>query len=318
MKCHQKCLAASLFAIFSAAAIPAHALSNSGRIPVLLYHTWLQSGCDYSSNAIIAMQTDLETLHSRGWTVIPAYWAAQWVIGDRDGSTVPEKVVAITFDDGPDQDWYDSTACGYLPSGYTVLANFKAAHPSLPSYSPHASTFVISSPVARGMIGGQKSDWWWSAQNASNNLMEVYNHSVDHDHSNITSQQWDPFMFTYMAVGGYEDGNWAGTNNFMRINTYQESDIEVRKSGDYISGIIGVYPDLFAYPFGHASAYLKGTYFPNYASEHKTYAAFCLTDNAALRGGDRFCIPRFTYGDGTANVWTTSNQFIVNVLGETP
>src|SRR5206468_2879829 len=155
-------------------------------------------------NAIAALKADLDMLEAAGWKVIPAYWAAQWVIGDRDGSTLPDKVVAITLDDGANQTFIDNynTPCriegfpaGSLPSAYAVLSAFKQAHPNLPFGSPHASALVIASPVARSFFWepqGWDDSWWWAAQNQSNNLMEVYNHSIDHDHQDINQQAYDP------------------------------------------------------------------------------------------------------------------------------
>lgn len=280
------------------------ALSNSGKVPILLYHSHDISGCTYATNAIIALQQDLQTLHNAGFTVVPAYWIAEWVTGARDGSTLPAKVVGITIDDGDDLNWTDQNRpdCGYTPSVATVLNNFKLAN-SLPWYSPHASLFVIASQVARGNIGGLSDSWWASAQTSG--IMEVYNHGTDHDHSSITSQQWDPFMSVYVPVAGYGDTQWWGQDNYNRIDSYQEADYSIRKAAAYISGKIGLWPDLFAYPYGHASSYLVNTYFPTYASQHGTYAAFCLTDQYATRSSNRYCIPRFTYLSG----WSSSAGF---------
>jgi hypothetical protein len=308
------CLSALAIAL-GVASTPATALSNTAKVPVLLYHTGA-SGCTYSTNALMALAADLETMYSHGYTVVPVYWITSWVVGDMDGSALPDKVVGITFDDGNDSDWIDANygGCGTSTSGKTVLNNFKAAHPDLPWYSPHATLFVIASQIARAHIGGAGSSSWWSAAQSSG-IMEIYNHSQDHDHPDITTQYYDPFLQNYIAVGGYGDGMWAGQGNFYRIDTYNEADMEVRKAAAYIYGIIGVWPDLFAYPFGQASSYLVNTYFPTYGSEHQTYGAYCLGSAYATRSSNRYCIPRFTYN----NDWGTSNtDTILGILNGAP
>ena len=105
----------------------------------------------------------------------------------------------------------------------------------------------------------------------------------------------------FFAVGGYGDGNWVGQGNFYRINTYQTSSYEVTTAAQYISGKIGAWPDLFAYPYGEASSYIQNTYFPSYGSEHQTFAAFCTDQTSRAttyvsRASPRYCLGRFTYG----------------------
>lgn len=185
---------------------------------------------------------------------------------------------------------------------------------------------VIASQVARGDIGGNTMNdtWWYSAQNSG--IMEVYNHSVDHDHPSITSQQWDPFILSYITAGayaGYGAGVWAGAGDFEnRVDTHDDADIEVRKAAASIYGVIGVWPDLFAYPYGGANTYMRNTYFPGYWSEHQTYAAFC-TESAdghqnatasstsyASRSSSRWCIPRLTYGWSWGQTGAANNSVL--------
>ncbi len=283
----------------------ARALSNSAKVPILVYHTWDSSGCSYDTNSLMALQSDLQTILDAGFFVMPVYWIAEWIVGDRDGSTLPDKVVGITLDDGPDTDWQE-TYCG-VGGAYNILSNFKTAHSDvLPTLSPHASAFVIASPSARSAISsatGKNLDeaWWYSAQNSG--VMEVYNHSVDHDHESIYGPLYDPYM-NYItlviagnvALGG--DGNYTGQGlegHFARINNHDLSYAEVVNAASYIGGKIGVWPDLFAYPYGNPNSYMTNTFFPSYWSEHMTYAAFCQQEQYATRMSSRYCIPRITH-----------------------
>jgi hypothetical protein len=306
-----------LTAVFSTAVF---GLSNSGKVPVLLYHSWdTRSPCDYANNPAVALAQDLETMRLAGYTVVPAYWIAEWVRGVRDGSTLPAKVVGLTFDDGANADWIDNAIpnhpCAPLKSFKTVLQEFKNAHPDLPWYSPHAAIFVIGSTMARLRIDDHSPDLepygtygvnnfmhdtWWGEANTSG-IALIYNHSTDHDHPSIWQQYWDSNLGVYIAVGGYGDGNWVGQNNFARIDTAQEAAYEVVNSAQYIqSKIAGEWPDLFAYPNGAASDYMRSVYFPNGGSAVNTFAAFCTERGTTAatyvsRASDPFCMGRFTF-----------------------
>jgi Polysaccharide deacetylase len=295
-------------ALAMAAPLPSFALPNSAKVPVLLYHSHQVAWpCDYANNASLALAQDLEMMRSKGFTVVPLYWIAEWATGIRDGGTLPDKVVGISFDDGVDLDWVDnidpSHACVPLKSFRAVLQDFKAAHPDLPWYSPHAASFVVASPVARAIIGGTGiNDYWWQAANSSG-IMEIYNHSTDHDHNTISGPFWDAYLDTYIPVRGYATvGNWQGGNEFFRIDNYESSKRAVTTSASYISSKIGgAWPDLFAYPFGHASSYLRYTYFPYYSAEHKTLAAFSVEPRYVTQGAERYFLGRFSFGGD----WTT-------------
>jgi hypothetical protein len=323
-----------LLSIFSfAASTAALALSNTAKVPVLLYHS-SQVGypCDYAHSASVALAADLETLHSQGFTVVPLYWITEWTLGIRDGSTLPAKIVGLSFDDGNDMDWIDnaipSNACAPIKSFKTVLQEFKAAHPTLPWYSPHAAIFVIASPAARlkiddvsylypsGSTGvnDHMNDTWWSAANSSG-FMEIYNHSADHDHGSITSATYDASMDIYIPVRGYDGGVWVGQDDFAGIDTLDESIVEVQFAAEYIQSKIGAWPDLFAYPYGLASTYIRGTYFPSYGTYHNTLAAYCTNGGYVTRSSPQYCLPRNTYGIGAE--WSTPAGFS-SILSNAP
>ncbi len=284
----------------------AHAVPLGGKIPILTYHTWLHAGCDYGNNAIKALASDLATLHARGWIVVPLSWVAEWVVGDRDGDTLPPKAVAITFDDGSDHDVFDSNECGFLPGGLSVVQDFKKAHPDLPVYSPQVTMFVIASPLARLHIGNLRDDWWWQCQNNSTGTCAIGNHSADHDTPSVWVRAWDPDLMTDVRIGSIIDGSWnRPVGDFLRIDSESTAHAEVYSAALFISEKTGVWPALFAYPFGHANRYLTHEYFPHHI-EHGTYAAFCKNGRAATRHSDRYCIPRFVYGEH----WRTADDFL--------
>lgn len=137
-------------------------------------------------------------------------------------------------------------------------------------------------------------------------LVEVYNHGMDHDHTNITEKTWEEEFNIFIPVSGYYDGIWEGKLRTERIANYQSNDYHVRLSARFIQSKIGDYPGLFAHPMGWASSYTNTTYFPNYVSQHGTVAAFCTeSPNMYLtKQSYKYCLPRFTFGSN----WKTTNQ----------
>ncbi|PTL85002.1 polysaccharide deacetylase family protein [Vitiosangium sp. GDMCC 1.1324] len=301
--------AAASFLAMVTAPLSAQALPNNAQVPVLYYHSHQTGGagipCTYANTAAIALEQDLQTIRAAGFTVVPLYWVAEWARGLRDGSTLPNKVVAISFDDGADYDWVDwaHPNCGTLKSFRRVLQEFKANTPGLPWYSPHASSFVIASPVARSVMsyatGLPMGDWWWAeAQNSG--IMEVYNHSTDHDNSHIQGSYWDYALSTYIPVMGA-----PGRDNFYRMTSDAQAFTEVASAAAYIQGKIGVWPDLFAYPNGLGA---PGSFIHNWmlghVGQHQTLAAFCANNAYVSRNSPPYCMPRFGHPSAWPNIWS--------------
>lgn len=305
----------------------AEALPNDARVPILLYHTrTISEPCEYGSDDLVALEQDLETLHSEGFTVMPVYWLVQWSLGWRDGSTLPDKVVGITIDDGYDADYLDRTPApgGCLPrkSARTILHEFRERYADeLPDLSPHASLFVIASREVRNLldpIDQHFGDNWWAAAHHSP-LMEVYNHGADHDHTVLTEQIWEPLLDAHLPAAGNADGDWSGKLRPDRINNLESNRVHISYAAEYIASRIGVWPDLFAHPMGRVSDYTRTVYFPHYFHEHGTVAAFCTEvagrgphpRNYLTRGADRWCLPRLTHGYS----WRTPEEFLTILRG---
>lgn len=306
---------------------PAEALPNDARVPILLYHTrTISEPCEYGSDDLVALERDLETLHAEGFTVMPAYWLVQWALGWRDGSTLPDKVVGITIDDGYDADFIDRTPapidCPPRKSARSILEAFRKKYEDeLPDLSPHASLFVIASREVRQLLDPEDlhfGDNWWAAAH-SDPLMEVYSHGSDHDHTVITEKLWEPLMEVWLPAAGHSDGELLGRLRPDRIGNLESSRIHISAAAEYISDRIGTWPDLFAHPMGRVSDYTRRVYFPLYFHEHGTVAAFCTEiqargprpENYLQRGQDRWCLPRLTHGYS----WRTPEEFLAILRG---
>lgn len=293
-----------------AAATPSSALPNNGNIPILAYHAWAPG--DHPG-----LESDLAAIDANGFKVIPVWWAVQWMLGNRDGSTLPDCVIALTSDDGHFSEWTDWPAEG-VDSFKTILEDFKATH-NQPN--THLSAFVVASPLARNWQNAADfTEDWWGPANASG-IMEVYNHGADHDWKKLDDGNLDTIPDfppghcsllesafvpnTYIAVGDPSGQGGIGLADFFRIDSYMEADKQVRRAGNYIATKISpAYPDLFATPYGDQSTYLRDTYFPDCQTvnagcpqKHNVTAAFGPAGSVYVdRNTNRWAIPRFVYG----------------------
>ncbi len=246
-------------------------------VPVLCYHSHsVGEGevCDYATNSHVALEQDLEILNSLGWKIVPLKWVVEWRLGIR---TVPENSIAITFDDGADLDWadFDHPICGFTKSFRRILEEFQLKH--LDQDSLHATSFVIGSPLYRQLWSEEfLHDHWWK-EAVDSGFFAIQNHSFSH---------------------GYEVGD------FLYVDTFAEASKEISRSAKIIKDKTGVYPDIFAYPWGEANDYLKKEYFPE-KNRHKTLAAFGTQPDCVKKESDIWELPRFVF----IRDWSSPEEF---------
>jgi hypothetical protein len=301
-------------------------VADDYKATILAYHAGEVEGTDcysYSGVAMIALQQDLETMYNNGFTIVPLRWMTDWAIGFRDSSTMPSKPVALTFDDGYDLDYKDNShpTCPNLLSARTILANAETAHPTLFAARPLATSFVIASPRARSpdTLWYLHDDWWAAAE--SEGLLDIQNHSADHDSTSITTELFDndpAFGGIPLAIGGVVDGQWNGKGDFCRIGMDGVTSAyrEIVLAGNYIASKTGMQPIFFANPNGGLSSGLK-TYWLNYPTQHGIYAAFATLGKYVQRGASsRYDIPRMLKGTSSAipGDWYSSTTAMLNVL----
>ncbi len=254
-------------------------MSRSPRAVVLTWHSNNVLGHDYAENDHVALAEDLRVLAAEGCSVRPLAEVVDALFDGR--GELPERCVALSFDDGSWFDWYSlpHPTLGVQPGFRRVLH----AAP-LPV---HATAFVIVSPAARAeldrtcLIGqGWWGDEWWPEASAEG-LITVENHSWDHNHDSLSAR-----------VAADRPG---GT--FANIDSHALADAQVRQAADYLDAQRGAPGSrLFAYPYGEYSDYLAGEYFPRYRAEHRQSAAFS-TDPRPLQASDsRWRLGRYVCG----------------------
>ncbi len=275
------------------------------KIPILAYHSNRILGNTYETNDLIALASDLYTIHAQGFRIVPLRWVVEWVLGLREEATL-HKAVAISLDDGANFDYYDLDHLhwGLQKGVYHILRDFQAQVGSSAQPNLHASSFVIVSPEARREIGTYKGiDWmtdeWWKAANESG-VMSIYSHSWDHNHPEAST----------VCEKNQQKGS------FLTIDTYAECQGEVQQAAEYIhQKIFPAWPDLFAYPWGQSSNYLREVYFPGFPDQHRTIAAFGGNGGYVTRQSSRWDLPRFGSAAPWPAGWNSTEQLVQILRG---
>jgi hypothetical protein len=262
------------------------------KIPVLAYHSMNVHGNDYATNDHVALAADLEHLTSEGFEIRPLHGIVEALQRD-PGSLEGRRIAGLSCDDGPDFDYHDLDHPTWGPqrSVLNLLRDFRALRPRAQPML-HITAFVIVSPEARAtldrtcMVGrGWWNDDWWAPAEATG-LMGIGNHSWDHNHDSLA----DP------------DHPDEKRGTFLSIESFAAAEHQVAQADRYLRARApNPSANLFAYPYGEASAFLAERYLPEYgARSHATggglRAAFITQPDYVRRESDPWRLPRFTCG----------------------
>ena len=141
---------------------------------VLTYHSLNISapGDTYSTNDHVALESDLQSIERLGFKVISIHQLVQLFIKGDWRALTKQRLVAITFDDGANLDYfnYDHPLLPNKPvsSFKNILSRYQHLRLDKNVAYAMATSFVIVSPQARGeldkvcMLG--QNEWqetWW-------------------------------------------------------------------------------------------------------------------------------------------------------------
>jgi len=263
-------------------------------LPILAYHSLHAPGNTYQANDHLALEEDLRTIVRLGFRFVSARTVAE-ALATGDCRSLRGRCVALTFDDGPNTDFFDvrHSELGLIKSFRTILAQSWGAHSLWRALAGRrdaiATSFVIASPEARAILDrtciagrGDWEDGWWPEAVASG-LFHVANHSWDHLHASLPT----------VAHSGQEKGD------FRKVCSPEDADAQIRAAHEFIRRKA---PNpgcrLFAYPYGHWNRFLADEYFPGQpAGREHTIAAFTTDGAFATEATSRWLIPRFVCGD---------------------
>ena len=251
---------------------------------ILTYHSQNIAGSETSNNDHVALAADLDALHAAGYCFVSLQTL---VNGLFDGAALPtgKPLICLTFDDGCDFDVRTLDFPGHgLQTGFLqIMEAFVSRQADNAQPGLHATSFVIASPEARQLIDkkslfgrGHMSDNWWSAAN-THTLMTIGNHGWDHNHPDLADAQYER--------GGFD-----------MIDRPEHCHQQVVHAGEFIEQFTGHYPNLFAYPFGESSEYIRNEYFPARQDEHRSLAAVGTTPGLVSATSNRWNLPRFVCG----------------------
>jgi hypothetical protein len=254
-------------------------------IPVLTYHAANVDSNDYGSNDHVAFASDLQLIDALGFRVVCLSDVVNALLVD---SALPDRAVAVSFDDGTDLDYRDRVhpKQGVQRGMLNILRDFRAAERVARQPFLHATAFVIVSPDARDQLdkkcmlgeGWYGDDWWAPA--VSSGLLGIANHSWDHNHHVISTNP-----------------QRSSTGNFLCIDSLALADMEIRSARQYIDSIASnESADLFAYPYGESNPFLIEEYFPLGPTRTGVRAAFNTTPSHVARGANRWLLPRYVCG----------------------
>ena len=168
--------------------------STTASCPILTYHSQLLFGSDYANNSHVALKDDLARVAASGRRIVPLPQLVEALAG-RAAMPDLDRVVCISFDDGPDFDWLDidHPEHGPQPGFARILREHWAAHPEASPVA--ASSFVIADASARTAISRSAMDghdwmhdhWWRAAQDSG--LLAIESHGWDHRHEALGEVQ---------------------------------------------------------------------------------------------------------------------------------
>lgn len=264
---------------------------------VLTYHSQNCGGYDYSTNDHHAFEQDLQAVCENDLPIVSLKEIAE-KLSAGEYSELPQRFVAFSCDDGTLLDWhdYDHPQFGRQRSFANILRDHRSKHGL--TQNALLTAFVIASATARAAIdrgcyagSALSTDDWW-ADAAREGLIAIENHSWDHVHPVLPGDLLEP----------------GTAGNFYSIDNYKGADLQVREASRVINSRLagtGHSSSLFAYPYGHAGAFLSEVYLPRYRSEHGIIGAFTTEHQFVDATTQVYKIPRLVCGDA----WRTPEQF---------
>lgn len=261
------------------------AMQGGLRVPILAYHATNVDGGAYATNDHVALADDLRLIDALGYRVVPL---SQVVDALLSHTALPERAIALTFDDGTDFDFHDLVhpTQGVQRGMLNILRDFIDEHGAARQPQLHATAFVIASPLAREELDRRSmtgAGWWgddWWPQAVASGRLDIGNHSWDHNHALVTHTL-----------------PRTAADTFETVVTPELADFQIRQAHDYIARKApNAAADLFAYPFGETNEFLLREYLPTGPQRTGVRAAFTTEPAHVTQQSSRWALPRYVCG----------------------
>ena len=269
---------------------------------VLTYHSHHVLAPEYAENDHLALPVDLATVTAGGWRIVPlgrivAALAAARARGAGEGvdaGTTGERLLALTFDDGPawDLDDFVHPVLGFQRGFVGAMRDFAATAAGAGQPELAATSFVIASPDARRvaettfdrqytyLVSGALDESWWS-RGLESGLLEIANHSWDHLHPAL------PRVAHSADVRA----------DFTRVASEDDADAQILDAARYLRERTGGRAaPYFAYPFGHCNDFLAADYLPRRRLDIGVDAAFTTEPRPVRADDSAYRLPRYVCG----------------------
>jgi peptidoglycan/xylan/chitin deacetylase (PgdA/CDA1 family) len=270
---------------------------------VLTYHSHHVVGSSYELNDHIAFEHDLRTLTECDYKIVPLSILIENFDEVRTGSfRGGDRLVALTFDDGPIFDMVDFVhpVYGAQRSFLNAMIDFRRSDLGSRQREVHGTSFVIASPAARRVMeatpdaqytylapGSMTDDWWSTAIDTG--LMGIANHSWDHLHPALP----------------HVSHSRQARADFTQVDNDADADAQIQTASAFIAEKTGGRAvQSFAYPFGHVSEFLKDDYFPRKGRSIGIAAAFSTEPTGIGAMTNQWSVPRLTCG----HHWASTNE----------
>jgi peptidoglycan/xylan/chitin deacetylase (PgdA/CDA1 family) len=264
---------------------------------VLVYHSHHVVGPDYANNDHVALPQDLGLITRCGYRIVPLSTVVKRYaecVAQRDFDSDKERLVALTFDDGPVFDIDDSVhpLYGFQISFLNAMLRFLEQNGSGVQPLMHATSFVIASSTARQIMESNADpeytyltehsldEAWWNRA-IDTTRISIGNHSWDHLHPSL------PRVAHSRQVRA----------DFTQVDNELDADAQLFDAAVYISRATRARSSpFFAFPFGQDNPFLVTEYLPRKGRQIGVQAAFTTRPSRLALTDSIWSLPRITCG----------------------
>ena len=191
-------------------------------IPILEYHNLTTEPSSVTPWTISVNDFNDQMFYlSRNCHVVPLKTVLESI---RQGKSIPEHTVAVTFDDG-------------------YKSNYLLAYPILEKYRIPATIFIIGKYIDNDKVGGYPALTWSDLKTmVSSGLVDIESHTYDLHHKIPDNKgNWEPAVLARIATD-------KGTETQEEYDQRIESDLV--QSRQVIKEKLGIDPDILCWPNG--------------------------------------------------------------------